>query len=168
MVVNLFKYSIVFIVSVLLQVLIFNNILIFRMISPFFYILFILLLPFYTPRALLLFLSFALGLTVDIFTNTPGVHASACLLTGFIRPGVLQLISSHETVESAAAPRIENMGFQWFVGYASFLVIIHHLFLFFIEAFTFEGFLITLLRVILSSVLSVVLIVLSQFLIFRK
>ena len=168
MVINLLKYSIVFIVSVLLQVLLFNNILIFRVVAPFFYILFILLLPFYTPRALLLFLSFALGLTVDIFTNTPGVHASASLLTGFLRPGILQLISSRETLESVTAPRVGNMGFQWFAGYATFLVFIHHFFLFFIEAFTFEGFLITLLRVILSSVLSVVLIVLSQFIIFRK
>ena len=168
MVINLLKYSVIFVVSVLLQVLIFNNILILRMISPFFYILFIILLPIDTPRALLLFLSFLLGLTVDIFTNTPGVHASACLLTGFLRPEVLQLISSRETLESVSAPRVGNMGFQWFVGYTTFLVIIHHLFLFFIEAFTFEGFLITLLRVILSSVLSVVLIVLSQFIIFRK
>ena len=168
MVINLLKYSLVFVVSVLLQVLIFNNILIARVITPFFYILFILLLPFYTPRALLLFLSFMLGLTVDIFTNTPGVHASASLLTGFLRPGVLQLISSRETLESISEPRVRNMGFQWFAGYTSILVIIHHLFLFFIEAFTFQGFFITLLRVILSSVLSVGLILLSQFIIFRK
>ena len=168
MVINLLKYLLVFVVSVLLQVLIFNNILIARMISPFFYILFIILLPFDTPRALLLFLSFTLGLTVDIFTNTPGVHASACLLTGFLRPGVLQLISSREILESVAAPRVENMGFQWFAGYATFLVLIHHLFLFFIEAFTFESFHITLIKITLSSVLSVVLIVLSQFIIFRK
>jgi rod shape-determining protein MreD len=168
MVINLLKYSLVFVVSVLLQVLIFNHILIARVITPFFYILFILLLPFYTPRALLLFLSFMLGLTVDIFTNTPGVHASASLLTGFLRPGVLQLISSRETLESISEPRVRNMGFQWFAGYTSFMVIIHHLFLFFIEAFTFQGFFITLLRVILSSVLSVGLILLSQFIIFRK
>src|SRR5665647_630393 len=108
MVINLLKYSVIFIVSVLLQVLLFNNILIFRVIAPFFYILFIILLPFYTPRALLLFLSFALGLTVDIFTNTPGVHASACLLTGFLRPGILQLITSRETLESVNAPRVES------------------------------------------------------------
>lgn len=168
MVINLLKYSLIFVVSVLLQVFIFNNILIARVIAPFFYILFILLLPFYTPRALLLFLSFMLGLTVDIFTNTPGVHASAALLTGFVRPGVLQLISSRETLESVSEPRVENMGFQWFIGYTVFLVLIHHLFLFFIEAFTFEGFLLTMLRVVLSSILTVSLIVLSQFLIFRR
>ncbi len=168
MVINLAKYLLIFVVAVLLQVLIFNNLLIARVISPFFYLLFILLLPIDTPRSLLLFLSFALGLTIDIFTNTPGVHASATLLTGFLRPGILGLISSRETLESVIAPRVQNMGIQWFATYATFMVITHHLFLFFIEAFTFQGFLITLLRVVLSSVLSVVLILLSQFLIFRK
>ena len=59
-------------------------------------------------------------------------------------------------------------GLQWFLTYTTFLVIIHHLFLFFIEAFTFQGVLITLIRVVLSSVLSVILIVMSQFIIFRK
>jgi len=168
MLINLAKYLLIFVVSVLLQVLIFNNILIARVISPFFYILFILLLPIDTPRSLLLFLSLSLGISIDIFTNTPGVHASASLLIGFLRPGILGLISSRDTLDSVAAPRVLNMGFQWFVTYTTFMVVLHHLFLFFIEAFTFQGFLITLLRVVLSSLLSVMLIVLSQFLIFRK
>ncbi len=168
MVINLLKYSLVFFVSVLLQVLIFNNILIARMIAPFFYILFIILLPFDTPRALLLFLSFLLGLLVDVFTNTPGVHASASLLIGFLRPGILRLISSRETLDSVAAPRVENMSLNWFAGYTAVMVVIHHFFLFFIEAFTFSDVHITLLRIVLSSMLSIVLIVLSQFLIFRK
>ena len=162
------KYLLIFIVSVLLQVLFCNNILIARVIAPFIYILFIILLPFDTPRALLLFLSLALGLTIDIFTNTPGVHASACLIIGFLRPVILELITSRETLESVAAPRVKTMGFHWFVTYTIFMVTIHHFFLFFIEAFTFQGFLFTLLRIILSSVLSVALILLSQYLIFRK
>ena len=130
----------------LLQVLIFNNILIGRMISPFFYILFLILLPFNTPRAVLLLLAFILGLSIDVFTNTMGVHA----------------------LESVSAPRVENMSMQWFTGYAAFIIVIHHLVLFYIEAFTFEGFLFTFIRVILSSILTLAIIVLSQFLIFRK
>ena len=166
--INTFKYLLIFVVSVLLQVLIFNNLLIAKIIAPFFYILFIVLLPFDTPRSLLLFLSLALGFTVDIFTNTPGVHASASLLVGFIRPGILGILTSRETLDSITAPRVKNMGFQWFATYVTFLVIIHHLFLFFVEAFTFDDFFSTLLRVILSSILSIILIVLSQFLIFRN
>lgn len=162
------KYLLIFVVSVLLQVLFCNNILIARVIAPFIYILFIILLPFDTPRSLLLFLSLALGLTIDLFTNTPGVHASACLIIGFLRPVILELITSRETLESVSSPRVKTMGFHWFVTYTIFMVVIHHLFLFFIEAFTFQGFLLTLLRIILSSVLSIALILLSQYLIFRK
>ena len=168
MVISPVKYLLIFVVSVLLQVLIFNNFLIGNLIAPFIYILFIVLLPFNTPRSLLLFLSLGLGFTVDIFTNTPGVHASASLLIGFLRPGILEVLTSRETLESVPSPRVKTMGFNWFATYVTFLVVIHHLFLFFIEAFTFQGFLITLLRVILSSVLSIILIVLSQFLIFRN
>ena len=168
MLINFLKYSIVFIVSVLLQVLIFNNILIGRMISPFFYILFLILLPFNTPRALLLVLAFTLGLSIDAFTNTMGVHAFACVLTAFVRPGVLSVIATRETLESVSAPRVENMNLQWFTGYAAFIIAVHHLVLFYIEAFTLEGFLFTLIRIILSSILTLTLVVLSQFLIFRK
>jgi rod shape-determining protein MreD len=168
MLINIFKYSAIFVVAILLQVLIFDNILILRTISPFFYILFLILLPFNTPRALLLLLGFALGLSIDIFTNTIGVHAFACVFTAFIRPGILSLIAPRETLESVSAPRVENMSLQWFVGYAAFMIAIHHLVLFYMEAFTFEDFLFTFLRVILSSILTLTLIVLSQFLIFRK
>ncbi len=168
MITNIFKYFSIFLVSVFLQVLIFNNVLIARMISPFFYILFIILLPFNIPRALLLFLAFALGLSVDIFSNTIGVHAFACVFLAFIRPGILSLIAPRETLESVSEPRIENMGIQWFVGYAALMIVIHHLILFYIEAFTFEDFLFTFLRVILSSILTLTLIVLSQFIIFRR
>ena len=168
MLINIFKYSFIFIVSVLLQVLIFNNILIGRMISPFFYILFLILLPFNTPRAVLLLLAFILGLSIDVFTNTMGVHAFACVLVAFVRPGVLSVIATRETLESVSAPRVENMSMQWFTGYAAFIIVIHHLVLFYIEAFTFEGFLFTFIRVILSSILTLAIIVLSQFLIFRK
>jgi hypothetical protein len=168
MLINIFKYSFIFIVSVVLQILVFNNILIGRIITPFFYILFLILLPFNTPRGILLLLAFILVLSIDVFTDTMGVHAFACVFTAFVRPGVLSVIATRETLESESAPRVENMSIQWFAGYAAFIVAIHHLVLFYIEAFTFEGFIFTFLRVILSSILTVTLIVLSQFLIFRK
>ncbi len=168
MIINALKYSLVFVVAVVLQVLVFNNILILRTISPFFYILFILLLPFETNRSVLLLLAFLLGLTIDAFNNTLGVHAAASVLLAYIRPGILSLISSRETLESAAEPRVANMSLQWFTGYTAIMVVIHHLFLFMVEAFTFQGILFTLLRAVLSSVFTIILIVLSQFLFFRK
>lgn len=168
MVNNLLKYSVIFIVAVLLQVLVLNHILIFRMISPFFYIIFLLLLPYDTPRAMLVFLGFILGLSIDAFTNTLGVHSAVCVLIGFVRPGILSKISTRETRESVSAPRISTMSLNWFIGYTTVVVSIHHLLLFMLEAFTFQGFFFTLARAILSGILSIALIVISQFLFFRK
>jgi rod shape-determining protein MreD len=168
MVNNLLKYSLIFVVAVLLQVLVLNRILIFRMISPYFYLIFLLLLPYDTPRALLISLGFILGLSIDAFTNTLGVHTAVCVLIGFIRPGILNKISTRETRESVSAPRISTMSVNWFIGYAAIFVTIHHLLLFMLEAFTFQGILFTLARAVLSGILSVALIVISQFLFFRK
>jgi rod shape-determining protein MreD len=138
------------------------------MISPYFYLIFLLLLPYDTPRAMLIFLGFVLGLSVDAFSNTLGVHTAVCVLIGFIRPGVLNKISTRETRESVSAPRISTMSLNWFINYAIIFVTIHHLLLFMLEAFTFQGFFFTLARAILSGILSIFLIVISQFLFFRK
>ncbi len=168
MVNNLLKYSLIFIVVVLFQVLVLNHILIFRMISPYFYLIFLLLLPYDTPRAILILLGFILGLSIDAFSNTLGVHATVCVLIGFIRPDILNKISTRETRESVTAPRISTMSINWFINYTAIFVAIHHLLLFMLEAFTFQGILFTLGRAILSGVLSITLIVISQFLFFRK
>lgn len=106
MIINILKYALIFVVSVMLQVLVFNNILIAKMISPFFYILFILLLPFETPRSAMLVLAFVLGLSIDAFNNTLGVHAAASVLVAYLRPSLLSLISSRETLESTVEPKI--------------------------------------------------------------
>jgi rod shape-determining protein MreD len=163
-----FKYGVVFLVVVLLQVLVAKEIIIAGLFSPFIYVLFILLLPFETPRYLLLLLGFALGLTIDIFSNTPGIHASATVFMAFLRPEILILLSSRELYEAGTLPRISHYGVSWFFRYSAILILSHHIFLFFIEAFTFSGFFDTLIRALISSVLSIVLIVLSQFILFRN
>jgi rod shape-determining protein MreD len=165
---DILKYGFMYIVLVLVQVLLINNVQLGGMYSPFIYILFILLLPFDTPRYLLLILGFLLGLTIDIFSNTPGIHASATVFVAFLRPGVLMLISSRDVYEPGSAPRISTYGFEWFLKYAAILILAHNLFLFFAEAFTLHGFFHTLLKAIINAFLSIILIVLSQYLVFRK
>jgi len=153
------RYSIIFIVVALLQVLVVNEIIVANLYSPFIYV---------TPKYLLLLLGFAMGLTIDVFSNTPGIHASATVFMAFIRPGALMLLSSREMYESGTIPNINQFGFSWFLKYSAILIIAHHLFLFFIEAFTLSGFFDTLIRALISSILSIILIVLSQFILFRN
>jgi rod shape-determining protein MreD len=157
-----------FVVLVLVQVLILNNIQFSGLINPYIYILFILLLPFTIPGYLLLGLSFLLGISIDIFTNTPGIHAGATVLLGFMRPGIARLISSREIIEKGNTPNMTQLGFASFLKYTVLSVLVHHLFLFYAEAFSFGGFFETLLRCILSSIFSIVIILASQFIIFKN
>jgi len=157
-----------FIILVLLQVLLIDNIQISRFLHPYFYVIFILLLPFETPGWLVLVSAFFLGLSVDLFENTPGLHASATVFMGFLRPGVLKMIAPRDGYEPQTYPRVYYLGFNWFLKYSLILVFAHHLILFFLEVFTLSGFFGTFFRVILTTLFSLILILLSQFLIYRK
>ena len=162
------KYAIMFASLVLIQVLILNNIQFSGFVNPYIYILFILLLPFTIPGYVLLGISFLLGISIDIFSNTLGVHAGATVLLGFLRPGIAGLISSREIIEKGNTPNMKQLGFASFLKYTIIAVLIHHFFLFYAEAFSFGGFFYTLLRCILSSVFSIVIILASQFIIFKN
>lgn len=157
-----------FAVLVLFQVLILNNVQINGYLNPYVYILFILLLPFETPNWLMLVTAFLLGLTVDLFTQTPGIHAFASVFMAFTRPFVLNILSPRDGYGSGTYPRVYYYGFEWFLKYALALVFIHHFVLFFVEVFRISGFFHTLLRTVVSTLFSTLIIVISQYLVFRK
>ncbi|MCL3781824.1 rod shape-determining protein MreD [Prolixibacteraceae bacterium JC049] len=162
------KYILLFFGVILLQVLILNNVQFSGLINPFAYILIILLLPIEMPTWWLMIIGFFTGLSVDVFSNTPGLHASATVFAAFIRPKILDLLSSRDEYEVGKPPRIYNYGFNWFLRYTAIIVVAHHTVLFLLEAFTWRGMGDTLLRVLASSVFSIVLIILLQLLFNKK
>ncbi len=162
------KYLFLFGVLVLAQLLIFNNIEFSGYINPYIYVLFVLLLPFTVPSFILLMSSFTLGLVIDLFLGTPGVHSSATLLMAFSRPFVMSLYSPREGYQSGTYPRLAQFGLEWFVKYTVTLVLLHHFVLFYLEVFTFHHFFSTFLRALLSSILTSLLIIFSQYFIFRE
>lgn len=131
------------------------------------YILFILLLPFETPKLAVLGLSFVLGVTIDMFYDTAGMHAAACTLMGFSRYYILRFIAPREGYDQGMVPTVGVMGSAWFITYAAILIVIHHLFFFYLEVFRFGEFFRTLFRVILSSVGTFVFIYVIQFLFYK-
>jgi len=161
------KYTLMFAVLVLLQVLLLNQIHLGGFLNPYIYILFILVLPISMPQYQVLILSFLIGITVDWFSNTLGLHAASAVLIGFLRSQIMKLITIRE-IEQSDYPGLKQTGINWFLTYVSVLVVTHHLFLFYLEVFTFDNFFRTLLRALLSSVFTIVIIVLSQYLVFRK
>jgi hypothetical protein len=156
--------SIRFIVLALLQIIVFNNIGLYNMVNPYLYVLFILLLPLETPMYLLLTISFIMGLCIDIFSNTGGIHAGASTLVAFVRPLILLIITPRGGYEHQPVPNLRNMGIQWFLTYSTVLVLIHHLLLFQLEVFRINEFLITFTRSILSTIFTLLLIFISQYL----
>lgn len=157
-----------FVVLVLIQIAILNNIQLNGFLNPYMYVLFILLLPFETPNWLLLVLAFFLGISIDVFSNTLGMHASACVFMAYLRPYILNYLSVREGYEQGTLPGVYHYGFSWFLKYSIILVLAHHTFLFFIEMFSFANFSETIIRIIFSTFFTLTLVVTSQFLMFRK
>ena len=152
-----------FIFLVLLQVLILNNIHLSGYINPFLYIAFILLLPFNTPHWLVLILAFTIGITIDMFSNTGGIHSFATVLTGFMRPPILRFVSPRDGYDIIQQPTLQQFGFNWFLSYTGILVLVHHMTLFYLEAFHFKYFFSTFFRALLSGIFTLLLLFVSQF-----
>ena len=156
---NIFR----FILLVLIQVLFMNKINFYGFLNPYIYILFILLLPFETPGWLLLILSFALGLTVDLFSGTLGLHAASSVFAGFIRPAVIKLVGEKPEYDITTQPKLQQMGLKWFMAYALLMTFGHNLFLNMLDVFSFDEFWQTMLRVILSSIFTFLFIMLFEY-----
>ncbi len=153
---------------VALQVLILNHVNLGGYINPYFYVYFILLLPFQTPKWMLLLLAFALGWSIDIFTNTIGLNAAACVLMAFARPFVITAISSGPESLIGDTPSLRNQGVKWFLYYAVILVVVHHAALFYLEIFRFTEFFRTFVRVLLSSAFTLLLVFISEYLLYPR
>ena len=147
-----------FLVLLLLQTFIFNKINLGGYLNPMIYPLFILLLPFEISGGFLLSIAFIMGLSVDIFVGSIGLHAGATVFMAFLRPISLKFISSNREYETGISPGINDLGYLWFIKYTVFLVFSHHLFFFFMEAFSFSEFGATINRILLSTGLSVAII----------
>ncbi|MDH6305478.1 rod shape-determining protein MreD [Parabacteroides sp. PF5-5] len=155
--INIVKGSIYFVVLVLVQVLILNNIHFLRLATPFLYIYFILKLPIGFTSTRVTFFSFLIGLVIDIFSNTPGMHAATCTLVGFARMPILKIIIKDEMQESLS-PSLHAFGFGGFLRYVLALVVLHHVTLFLLESLTLFDPLFLLIRIVASIVTTTLLV----------
>jgi rod shape-determining protein MreD len=150
---NIFR----FILLVLFQVLVLNNIQFLGYINPYLYILFILALPVQIPRWFLLVLSFFIGMTIDVFSNTIGMHAFATVFIAFFRNGIIKLFTNIEEGNNPT-PSFYTFGVSAYVKYVVVMVLIHHATLFMLEAFSFAHFWILSAKILLSSLVTILLI----------
>jgi len=129
---------------------------------------FILLLPFEVPNVLLFVLAFILGLTIDAFYDTPGLHAAACVLLAFVRILFISITVQKDGFDNEPEPTLSIMGFRWFLTYALVLTLVHHFFLINLEAFSLSQIEFTISRILLSSIFTVFLMLVSGLLFFKS
>ncbi|MEO5910560.1 MAG: rod shape-determining protein MreD [Pelobium sp.] len=165
---KLLKNILRFLLLVLIQVFLLKNIVFYGLNTPYIYILFILLLPFETPNWLLFFLAFFIGITIDVFNDTLGLHAVACTILAFVRVIFISITVQKDNYDSEPEPSLGIMGFRWFFFYVLILTFTHHFFLLNFEVFKFSEISSTLSRVVLSSVFTIVLIFISELVFFSR
>ncbi|MEL7020750.1 MAG: hypothetical protein AAGK47_04025 [Bacteroidota bacterium] len=127
------------------------------------YPVFILLLPLKTPPSLVILLAFLLGLGVDMFYDSPGIHASASVFMGWMRPTILRGISPMGGYDIDANPTKRKYGWFWFMQYAGILLALHLFWYFCIEVFTPVYYDRILWRWVTSWSVSMILVTLYQF-----
>lgn len=141
---NLMLIPVSFIGYLLLQVLFLQRMVLFDTAFCLAYTGFILFLPLELGTVALMIAGFLFGLSLDIFQNSQGLHASVCVLLGFIRNFWVNRLTPQGGYDASGSFTIGSLGLSWFLSYAAPLILLHHLVLFFTEAGGFGMFWLTL------------------------
>lgn len=155
-----------FITLILVQALILNNINFLGYVNPYIYILFIILFPIKNNRLLFLFISFLLGLTLDLFLDSGGVHAAACVTIAYIRPVILKFsfgaLYDHQTI------KFSSTEFSKRITYITIITLAHHIILFSLEIFSIDKIILILKKSFFSGIFTIILCILITILFSKK
>jgi len=140
-----------------------------QFVVPYVYFLYVLWLPFSMGRSLLMFTAFIFGLSLDYFLKTPGLHAAACVLVAYVRPFLVNLLIRQEGDEqNYASPSMVSMGWAPYFTMVFILTLLHHSYLVFLEWMQFGSFLFFIGKVLATTGVSMLLILITELLFFRK
>jgi rod shape-determining protein MreD len=164
------KNIIRFALFILVQVYVLDRIHLHQMITPYLYFLFILWLPFRMGRTQQMLIAFVLGFAMDSFRHHPGFHTAACVLIAYIRPFFINLLIPQEGADTNyQEPSFKSMGgIVPYMIFVAVLTFIHHGWLFLLEAWQFGNIWYFLVKTVLSTLLSLFLIVLTELLFTRQ
>jgi len=167
---SLVKNIIRFILFILVQVFVLHQVpSLHKFITPYLYYLFIIWLPFSMGRSALMLLAFVFGLSLDYFLKTPGLHAAACVLVAYVRPFLINMLIRQEGDEqNYASPSITSMGWAPYFMLVFILTLLHHGYLVFLEWMQFGSFLYFLGKVLATTGISMLLVLITELLFFRK
>lgn len=157
MTINTLKRLFLFVLFSLTQALVCNRIQLFHCAMPLLYIYFVIMFPRNHPKWSILLWSFALGVSIDMFSNTPGVASSSLTLAGALQPYLLELFIPRDADENINASAI-TLGWGKFSTFSTLMVFIFCLTFFAVEAFNFYNWMQWLQCAIGSMLLTIILI----------
>ncbi len=162
------RSSIILIISFILhltfQLVILKNAVLFHSAFCFIYIAFLLLLPVETSTIFLMVVGFVTGVFIDMFYDSLGLHALACVSIMYVRNFWLTRLTPQGGYDSSVIPNVASNGLQWFLTYSIPLIFVHHAVLFFTEVGGFQYFGFTLLKVVFSTLFTTLVILIVQYL----
>jgi hypothetical protein len=161
---NIIMQAIAFFIYLFYQVLILKNIVLFNTAFCFLYVAYLFFLPVESNPLFLMAAGFLMGFVIDMFYDSLGLHAFACVLVMYARNYWLSLITPQGGYDSNDTPSIATHGMQWFLVYTIPMVFLHHSVLFFIEAGGFDTFWFTLWKVVTSTLFTSLVTVIVQYL----
>lgn len=161
------KYSIYFVFIILLQGLVFNQIQFSGLVYPMVYSIAIIILPVETSLLLSVSIAVILGIGVDMFSDTFGLHTSSAILIAYSRPTVLKLLRPRDGYDSVLLLSIHDMGKAWFLTFATIIVGIHNLWFFTFELLRFDLIFTIILKTVFSTIVTLFIIILLQYLLYK-
>lgn len=155
--IDLLKRLGLFIILCAVQILILNHIHLFDVATPFLFVYFAISFRRNSPKWAVILWCFAMGLAVDVFSNTPGLAAGSLTLVGLIQPYLMELFTPRDSVDDLECS-VLTLGMGKYALLATILLFVFCLFFFALEAFTFFNWIYWLVCTCSSTALILVLI----------
>jgi rod shape-determining protein MreD len=146
-----------YILVMALQVLLFDQLQLVGVCHPYIYVLCLLMMPITLPHSVDMIIGAAVGLVMDVFCNSLGVHTAACILLMYVRPYLIgALVNDKDRLNEQISLRA--IGMEALLKYVVILVVLHHLTVFLLAAWSWAHISFVLLETLVSSVITILLI----------
>ncbi len=147
-----------YIVVMLLQVLLFDQLQLLGVCHPYIYILCLMMMPITLPHSADMFIGAAVGLVMDVFCNSLGIHTASCIFLMFIRPYLLgAIVNDKDRLNEQIS--LHTLGMDGLMKYTVILVVIHHMMVFLLAAWSWSHIGFVLIETIVSSIVTVFIII---------
>ena len=152
------KQFVRYVIVMILQVLLFDQLQLWGACHPYIYVLCLLMMPITLPHSLSMILGAVIGLVMDVFCNSLGVHMAACILLMFIRPYLIgAIVNDKDRLNEQISSR--TIGMEALIKYVVIGVLIHHLTVFSLAAWSFSHIWFVLLETLVSSIVTTLIII---------